>query len=76
MLPYEVQWSDAAGQTSGALLTANVPLTGLTSTASHDDCRTGPATTASLIVVLRAAAVSASISGSYDGTLTLLVAPE
>jgi hypothetical protein len=77
-LAYELQWSDLPGQSVGSQLLANQPLTGQNSTASTavDDCSKGPATTASLIVVLRSAAVTAASSGTYTGTLTLLVAPE
>ncbi len=75
-LPYELQWSDTAGQTTGAQLSANVPLTGQHSTATKDDCSKGPATTASLIVILRSGAVAGAISGSYNGSLTLVIAPE
>ncbi len=77
-LAYEVQWNDAAGQTSGTQLLPNQVLTGNRTGAGNnatDDCSRGPATTASLIVIVRSAAVSAAISGTYSGTLTLLVAP-
>jgi hypothetical protein len=76
LLPYEVQWNAAAGQSGGVQLVANQPLTGQQSTASADDCSKGSATTASLVVVLRSGALSAASSGTYTGTLTLLVAPE
>ncbi len=78
-LPFEVQWSDSPGQSAGTQLLANQPLTAQHSssgTGSVDDCSKGPASTASLIIVLRSAAVSAASSGTYSGTLTLLVAPE
>lgn len=75
-LPYEVQWSDTSGQTSGAQLSPNVALTGQESTAGNEDCTKGPATTASLIVILRSGAVAGAISGSYNGSLTLVIAPE
>lgn len=75
-LPYEVQWNDVAGQAGGAPLVANQPLSGQQSTAAVDDCSRGAATTASLVLVLRSAALSAASSGTYTGTLTLLVAPE
>ena len=75
-LPYEVQWNDMPGQTSGAQLSANSALTGQHSTAQKDDCSKGPATTASLIIVLRAAAVAGAIAGSYSGSLSLVIAPE
>jgi hypothetical protein len=75
-LPYEVEWSDAAGQSTGATLTPNQPLTAQQSTAGADDCSKGPATTASLVVIIRSAALASALSGTYTGTLTLLVAPE
>ena len=78
-LAYDVQWSDTPDQAIGTTLTANQPLTAQQTSAgasSADDCSKGPATTASLIVILRASALAASISGNYTGTLTLLVAPE
>lgn len=75
-LPFEVQWSDTPGQTSGSQLIANQALGGQHSTASADDCSSGPASTASLIVILRSAALGAAFSGTYTGTLNLLVAPQ
>lgn len=75
-LAYEVQWSATSGQTAGTMLTANTTLTGLTSAATHQVCNNGPPTTASLIVVLRAADLTGAIAGAYSGTLTLVVAPE
>lgn len=75
-LPYDVQWSSSAAQSAGTQLTANVPLTGQVSAATQQTCNTGPATSASLIVVLRSAALSSAAAGTYNGTLTLLVGPE
>lgn len=78
-LPYEVQWSDLANQSAGTQLVANRPLTGQHSPSgpgSPDDCSSGPATTASLVVILRSSALNMATSGTYAGTLTLLVAPE
>lgn len=76
LLVYEVQWNSAAGQTSGSTLGANVTLTGQVSTATHQTCNNGPSTSASLIVVLRSAALTSARAGSYSGTLTLLIGPE
>jgi hypothetical protein len=73
---YQVQWSSSAGQTSGAQLAPNVPLTGQVASATHQTCGTGPATSASLIVVLPATALSSAMAGAYNGTLTLVVGPE
>lgn len=75
-LPYEVHWSNSPGQSNGIQLSPNVPLPGQPNSASNDDCSKGPATTASLIVILRSTALAAAIAGSYNGSLTLLVAPE
>lgn len=74
-LAYEVQWSASSGQTSGTSLTAGVTLTGLVSTATRSGCTSGPATSATLITIIRATNISAATAGSYTGTLTLVVAP-
>jgi hypothetical protein len=75
-LAYEVQWAQVSGQTSGTQLSPNVALTGQVSSATQPSCNSGPSTSASLIVILRSAELSAAAAGSYSGTLTLLVAPE
>ena len=75
-LPYEVQWNSSAGQSSGTQLNANVPLTGQSSAATQQTCNNGPATSASLVVVLRSTALSSATAGSYSGTLTLVVGAE
>jgi hypothetical protein len=75
-LSYDVLWNQSPGQTSGVQLTPNVTLTGQTSSAMQQTCNTGPAATASLVLVLRAAALSSARAGSYSGTLTLVVGPE
>jgi hypothetical protein len=75
-MSYEVQWSSSSGQSSGAQLTPNVPLTGQVSAATHQTCSNGPATSASLIVLLRSTALSSATAGTYNGTLTLVVGPE
>lgn len=75
-LAYDVQWSSSSGQSSGTQLVPNVPLTGQVSTATQQACGTGPATSASLIVILRSATLSSAGAGSYSGTLTLLIGPE
>jgi hypothetical protein len=75
-LPFEVQWSSSAGQRSGTQLSPNVPLTGQVSAATQQTCGSGPASSASLIIVLRSGALSSATAGTYSGTLSLLVAPE
>jgi hypothetical protein len=75
-LPFEIQWSSSAGQSSGVQLNPNVPLTGQISTATQQTCNSGPATSASLIVVLRSATLSTATAGTYNGSITLLIGPE
>lgn len=75
-LPYAVEWADSSGKTSGTELNPSVALTGQQSSATHQFCNSGPATTASMTVVLKAADLSQAREGSYSGTLTLLIAAE
>ena len=75
-LAYEVQWNSQAGQLTGTQLTSGTPLTGLVSSASQQTCNSGPSASASLIVILRASALSAAVPGTYTGQLNLLIAPE
>jgi hypothetical protein len=76
LLNYEVQWNQSPNQSSGTQLSPNVTLTGLISSATQQTCNSGPATSASLILVLRSSELSGARAGSYSGTLTLLVGPE
>lgn len=76
LLNYEVQWNQAAAQSSGTQLSPNVTLTGQISSATQQTCNSGPANSASLILVLRGSELSNARAGSYSGTLTLLVGPE
>lgn len=75
-MPFEVQWSNSPSGTSGKQLNANVPLTGQVTAATQQTCNSGPASSASLIVVLRSSALSSATAGTYNGTLTLVVGPE
>lgn len=75
-LAYQVEWTPQSGQTSGTALSANVILSGQTSAATHQFCNSGPATSASLIIVLRADELSRAREGNYSGSLTLLIAAE
>lgn len=75
-LAYDVEWSQQSGQTSGTQLLSNVALAGQTSAATHQFCNTGPATSASLTLVLRSSDLSQAREGSYSGSLTLLIAAE
>jgi hypothetical protein len=75
-LPFEVEWSSAAGKTTGSPLTPGIPLTGQSSTAANESCNAGPTAAASLTIILRAAALLQAREGSYSGSLTLLIVPE
>lgn len=75
-LDYEVQWNQAAGQTTGSQLTPNGPLTGQITSATQQTCNSGPPTSASLIVLMRSSALLSATAGSYSGSLTLVVGPE
>ena len=66
----------SSGQSSGTQLAPNVPLGGLDAAATEETCSTGPASDASLIVILRAANLGNAIAGSYSGTLTLVLASQ
>jgi spore coat protein U-like protein len=76
MLAYDVEWSNSSGQTSGTQLSPTVPLTGQSSSATHQFCNSGPASSASMTIVLRGAELSRAQEGSYSGTLTVLIAAE
>lgn len=73
LLNYEVQWNASSGQSSGLQLSPSVAQTGLTSAATQQTCNSGPATSASLILFLRSAALQSAKAGSYTGTLTLVI---
>jgi hypothetical protein len=77
VVPYTVQWAGSSGQTSGTGLSAATALTGQTSTATNSDCSAGPSASASLVVAIGSANLQAMTAGvTYNGTLTLVVAPE
>jgi hypothetical protein len=75
-LPFTVEWSDRPDVDSGIPLVPGQPLGGLASTATDATCGSGPARTASLVVVLRAADLAAARAAAYSGTLTLTIAPQ
>ena len=75
-LPYEVRWNSQSGQSTGTSLAPNVAVTGQSSAATHQFCNSGPAASASLVVVLRSSELSQAREGSYSGSLTLLIAAE
>lgn len=76
-VPYSVEWSSSAGQSSGSALSTGVASVSLLSTATNQSCASGPSSSASLIVKLASADLSTMATGStYAGTLTLLVTPQ
>jgi hypothetical protein len=76
-VPYSVQWNQSSGQTSGTALTTGTALGSQVSTATSNNCATGPATTSSLIVTIASAdLVTMAAATSYTGTLTLVVTPQ
>lgn len=76
-VPYSVEWAPSSGQTAGTVLAAGSTLTGQTSTATNSDCSAGPAASASLVVSIGSSTLQTMNAGvTYNGTLTLVVAPE
>jgi hypothetical protein len=75
-LAYEVQWNGLPGQSSGTNLSANVAVGGFISTATQQQCNSGPPTSASLIVIVRATSAAGAAGGNYSGALTLILGPE
>lgn len=75
-LAYDVEWNHLSGQSSGTQLTSKVTLTGQVTNATAAACTSAPSTTASLIVIERASALSSAVAASYSGNLTLLIGPE
>ena len=77
VVPYTVEWAGSSGQTSGTSLTACTTLTGQTSSAINSDCSAGPSASASLVVSIGSSTLQSMTAGvTYNGTLTLVVAPE
>ncbi|WP_294120402.1 hypothetical protein [Sphingomonas sp.] len=77
VVPYTVQWASTSGQTSGTSLTTGTAFVGQTSSATNQDCSAGPASSASLVVGISSATLQSMTAGAtYNGTLTLVVAPE
>lgn len=76
-VPYTVDWASSINQTSGTSLTTGTASSSLTSTATNQNCASGPTASASLIVGISTTNLGAMSAGSsYTGTLTLLVTPQ
>lgn len=77
VVPYTVEWAPTSGQTGGTPLAAGTALTGQTSTAINSDCSAGPSSSASLVISMGSPTLQSMTAGvTYNGTLTLVVAPE
>lgn len=77
VVPYSVEWAQTSGQTSGTSLAAGTTLNGQTSGAINSDCSSGPSSSASLVVSVASSDLQGMTAGvTYNGTLTLVVAPE
>jgi hypothetical protein len=76
-VPYSVQWNASSGQTTGTALTAGTASASLVSAATSQNCASGVASSASLVVGIAATDLQ-TMEGtvSYAGTLTLLVTPQ
>lgn len=76
-VPYSVQWSGSASQTSGTALAAGTASSSFVSTATNQQCASGPTASASLIVGISANDLQTmQASTNYTGTLTLLMTPQ
>ncbi len=75
-LAYEVQWAASSNQSSGTALPANTTVGGFSDGLLNNTCSLLTTTSASLIVMLRATALSSVTAGGYSGTLTLILAPQ
>ena len=75
LLPYDVQWASAAGQTGGTLLQAGSPAAGFGNGADGFACPTQGAN-ASLTVTIRSADIAMAPAGAYTGTLQLMIVPQ
>ncbi|WP_174291545.1 hypothetical protein [Sphingomonas bacterium] len=76
-MPYELQWAAAPNRSSGTALAANTTVGGFSGGLVVDQtCSLLNPATASLIVILRSAALSGATAGSYSGSLTLIIAAQ
>lgn len=74
---YTVRWNAASGRTTGTLLATGTASPSRITTATHQTCAIGPATTSSLIIGISTANLSAMQAATiYSGTLTLVITPQ
>ena len=73
-IPYTVQWNTTSGTTGNSALTANVTSGNLSGANTQSStCATGAAATANFQVTFAQADLLSAPSGTYTGTLTLIV---
>jgi len=72
-MAYEVQWAGTPNQTTGTALPANTTVGGFNDGNVLELCNLITTSSASLIVILRSAALAGATAGSYSGTLTLIL---
>lgn len=75
-LSYEVEWSSAANQQAGVALNPGVVVSGLPTLAMHQVCRSGPTSSASLIILVRASEAGSARAGAYSGGLSITLSPD
>lgn len=76
-IAYSVEWDDAVTGTAATAVSSGTPLTGQTGANTvSDDCSTGGGANALVRVTVPRASLVAAPAGTYNGTLTLEIAPE
>jgi hypothetical protein len=77
-LPYEVRWAATPSANSGTALTAGTASSSFTHPSNlQQSCGGGgPASSATLLVIVRATALGSARAGSYTGKLTISIAPQ
>lgn len=75
-MAYEVEWAGSANQQTGDALRPGVAISGFRSSASQQTCNSGPSSSASLIVIVRASEAGSARAGTYSGNLTVMIAPD
>lgn len=76
LLPFEVLWADVPGATGGTSLSPGAVTPGFISSVKQQTCNSGPPTSASLTIRLRDQVLESARAGSYNGVLSITIAPE
>lgn len=75
-LAYEVEWSSSSNQQTGVALHPGVVVSGLPTLATQQACRSGPSSSASLIILVRASEANSARAGAYSGGLSITLSPD